>query len=368
MSNFRMMLLSTAAIGLTAAAVTPASAGEVEKSVSISGHVARMVGVVDRGDTDEFLHADANRSGSRVVIKGTAASESMTMGTYFRIRMDGSGNESINSSSSASMTTDKSYLYVKTSGGTLSLGDQCAAGCAYEPDSQSKSGASGLGSNFGGAPFGGRFMVKGSPDNETDTSNTAVGGVGTYTGGGGTSIKYSSPDLNGLSFEVGLGGGSSDGGAAEVVSGNVGYSADFDGVAVGAHYVYVSNAGDSTTVAKTQNAGLGVEVNGINAAIGWGNQNMKGASTQDPTVWVGSLGYDSNASDLGETSFRVSYTNDSEGAADTGDFKQWALDIEQNMDDYGTAIFGGVAKQKYSITGTNYEDILTTWVGLKVSF
>ncbi|MBT6406707.1 MAG: hypothetical protein HOK06_03820, partial [Rhodospirillaceae bacterium] len=48
MSKFKMMLLGTVA-GITAVASAPASAGEVEKTVSVAGQVARQVMIVDDG-------------------------------------------------------------------------------------------------------------------------------------------------------------------------------------------------------------------------------------------------------------------------------------------------------------------------------
>ncbi|NQU59409.1 MAG: porin [Rhodospirillales bacterium] len=369
MSNFRMMLLSTAAIGLTAAAVTPASAGEVEKSASVGGHVARMVGVLNDAETSNLLHDDSNRSGSRIIVSGEAVSESMTFGARMQIRPDGGGNANPAAVTANAINFNQSYVYASSSMGTLALGAQDSAGADFAPHSSSTSGAAGHGSNSGGAPFGGAFLVKGTKRNE-ETAGTTVGGNGTYSGGGGTSIKYASPDLNGFAFAVSGGGGAAEGGAAENVSGNISYGADYNGTAVGAHYTYISTSGDSTTIDTIQNAGLGFELaNGINAAVGWGDVDMATGSALDPRLYFVAVGYDTSAvSDLGETSVAVTYTDDSEGVADTGDYTQWSLNLEQDLTDYGTTIFGGIAKQEYSITGTNYEDIVTTWLGLKVAF
>lgn len=369
MTNFRTILMGTAAVGLSVAAFSSAQAGEVEKSATFSGHVARMIGVVDNGDSSNLLAEDSDRSGSRIYIGGSAVSETLTMGAKMQFRPDGGGNSSINSTSGGTVSQVQSYVYVTNSMGTLTVGSITQAGGAYNMHSSSFSGAQGLGADSNGTPFGaGQFTVSTDKDTEENTG-AKVSGSGAYTTSSGHGVQYSSPEFNGFSVGAGLAGGATEGGLGEVASAWVAYNADYDGTKITAHWVGSSTAGDSTTVDSIQNAGLGVELaNGINAALGWGDKSMATGSLLSPRAWYGELGYDMSVNDMGETSIMVNYSNQDETVADTGDYDMWALNVEQNMDDYGTTIFGGIARQDYSITGTNYDDVVTSWIGLKVAF
>lgn len=372
MTNFRTMLLGSAAVGLSMVAISAAQAGEVTKSATFSGHVARMIGTQDNGDGAQVLAEDSDRSGSRIYIGGSAVSESLTMGAKMQFRPDGGGNSSVSTTSGGTVTQVQSYVYVTNPMGTLTIGNTTQAGGAFNMHSSSFSGAQGLGADSNGTPFGAaQFVPKGSKDKESGsgTSATKVSGSGEYTSDSGHGVQYASPDFNGFSVGGGFAGGATDGGLGEVVSAWVGYSADFDGTKVAAHWVGSSTAGDHATVDRVMNAGLGVELaSGLNAAAGWGDKSMVAGSALNPNAWYGEIGYDMSLSDMGETSIMVNYSDQTETVADTGDYNMWALNVSQSMSDYGTTIFGGLAKQEYSTTATKYEDVVTSWVGIKVAF
>ncbi len=104
MSNFRIMLLSTAAIGFAGALATPASAGEVEKSASFGGHVNRTVSIVDDGDSTDVMTGDNGASMSRVRFQGSAVSESLTTKAYIEVRARGNRSTSTTAAAASGST------------------------------------------------------------------------------------------------------------------------------------------------------------------------------------------------------------------------------------------------------------------------
>ena len=84
MSKFKVMLLGSVAAGLTLGTTSGVIAGEVEKSASTKGHVARLIGTQDDGGSATLQHQDSDRSGSRFYMMGKAKSESMELVLYNR--------------------------------------------------------------------------------------------------------------------------------------------------------------------------------------------------------------------------------------------------------------------------------------------
>ncbi|NQV47863.1 MAG: porin [Rhodospirillaceae bacterium] len=372
MTNFRIMLLSTAAIGLTAVAVTPASAGEVEKSMSMSGHVARSVGIVDNGDTAMFISDDSTRSQSRFKIGASAASEELTVGANVDLRLDGGGNNTGAAPTAESITLNYSNVTLSNNMGTLRIGVSDGAGDEYGVHGSSLSGANGLGmSSSSGAEAKGGFIVKGSGaagGAEDPTALATTDGNAGFSTGWGNVVRYESPDFNGFSAMVSLTGGAT-GGGGELVSGNIGYSADYDGVAVAAHLSGGNSSGSSATQDNIWDAGLGIELaNGLNFMGAYAEKNLTGTTTQDPEMWMAQVGYDASVFDAGGTAVNITYVNQSDAVVDTSDYTAVGINLTQSLSDYGTDIYAGISQQTYDTSTANYEDITAGWVGVKVSF
>lgn len=368
MSKFKVMLLGSVAAGLTLGTTSGVIAGEVEKSASTKGHVARLIGTQDDGGSATLQHQDSDRSGSRFYMIGKAKSESMEIGAVQQIRLDGEENNSPTSAGGGVVSLANSYVYVKNAMGTLSLGDKTNAS-SMNLSGSSLSGAAGLGARAHDAPFNNTFTTA---NNGTDEENagSAVGHDVSFSSDVGNGVHYNSPSFNGFTLDVSIGGSDTEGGLGERWGSKVKYSGDFNGTAVKAHGQFANIAGDDTATDAVWNVGVGFELaSGINFDAGYGQMEMATGSLMDPEAYQISIGYDSKEfSSMGETSVQLVYGDQSEVVADTGDWNQVALNIEQDLSDYGTSIFGGIAKQEYSISGTDYEDVTTTWLGMKVSF
>jgi len=372
MSNFRIMLLSTAAVGLAGALATPASAGEVEKSASFGGHVNRTVSIVDDGDATDIRSGDNGASMSRVRFQGSATSESLTTKAYIEVRARGNRSASNTGTAASGSTLSMRHSYVSLSNnmGTLILGDT-------NPSGDLNGWASGM---FSGAWHGvdgdtltggeqGAFIVKGagaSTGQEESGLGTTVSPGHTLSSGRGGVIRYDSPDFNGISVSGSLKGGAD---AAEEASASVGYSADYDGTKVAVGYGYTNCAGNDTTYKSFHSVGGGIELaSGINAHVGYFKKNNKASGAIDPREWTVDLGYNMNVVDAGQTSVNITYSNLDEALAVSDDLKWYGINVAQELSDYGTSLYGGISRAEYTVTGTNYEDITAGWVGVRVTF
>lgn len=367
------MLLSTAALGLTGAVMSSASAGEVEKSASFSGHVNRAVGAVDDGDNTAMANSDNGISMSRVRFVGEAASESLTTKAYIEVRARGASNANTNAQTGASLSMRHSYVSFTNNMGTLLAGQTDPAQDNVAPGFNSKSGASWLGSMvFQANPFGAAGFITSTAGNlggAEETGLTRVSPVFNTTSGRNNVVRYTSPDMNGFSVEASI-SGAGTGSANESAGANIQYDADFDGTAVNFGASYAGLSGASATLDDMWDASLAVELaSGINGLIGYGNRDLTANGRSNQTIWWAEVGYDmTGVSDLGGTSILLSYNNQDGGLANSSDYVAYNLNLSQSLADYGTTIYAGLSKQTYDIDGTNYDDIDAGWVGAKITF
>lgn len=368
MSNFRIMLMSTAAIGLAGALATPAFAGEVEKSASFSGNVHRVIAIVDDGDSSD-LKTDENTS--RISFSGSAVGESFTAMAKVEMGVAGASSDGSNGAGNAGgVSVRHSFLALSSSMGTINIGQTNPASEQYGWGTGKMSGASGNGVD-GDTPIRGSgtaFLVKGAgtATGQEESTLASVGGPTSYSTGRTGTIRYDSPDLNGFGFSASINGGAD---AAEQVDFAAGYSADFDGTAVAIGVMYSNLAGNSTSLDKAVAVGGGFELaSGLNFHVGYGKQTAEAAGAAEQSMWTVDVGYDMNVVDAGSTSIVVNYTDAGDVSVVNDDMKWMGLSVQQELSDYGTTIYGGISRAEYDVTGTNYEDLTAGWFGIKVAF
>ena len=375
MSKFRLMMMSTAALGMAGVAMSTASAGEVEKSASFSGHVNRVVGVVDNGDNTTISAKDNGTSASRFRFDASAKSEDMTISARTELGASGSGNTDANAESSESVSLRHSYVSINNSAGTLTIGHTSGAADAGVGQN-SKSSAAWYGTmNYSGSPVssGGFVTTTAAAAANGGAEETGIASVTGYLAGTSTGrnnvIKYSSPDMNGFDFSASIGGGAT-GSANEQAEFFASYGADFDGTAVDIQGAYAATAGNSTTNKDAWHVSLAGELaSGLNAAIGYGEISKKATATNDVEIFFAELGYDmTDVSDLGGTGINIQYMDQDYSKTNTSEYQVIGVNVSQSLADYGTTVYGGVSQQSYSVTGTTYEDINSGWVGIKVVF
>jgi hypothetical protein len=351
------MLLSTAAAGLVAAAVSPASAGEVEKSMKVSGHINRLISITDDGENTTIGQSDnANVSGSRARIVASAKSESMTIGATTELGIQANpGLSSQSDSSTTSINLRHSYISVGNSMGTLYVGHTWGADWLATSNSMSGTGNAGF---YDGSSVGGEELhVKNNT--ATGTSGVSVASVlPNFTGYRKSGIKYVTPNMSGFTAEVGFSEQSN--GAASLR-----YSGDFDGTKVAATAAWGGNA----TTAYDANWGGSVAVGlagGLNASVAYSQRDLApGSALKDPEMWGASIGYK-----MGANGITAWWQNVQDNGANGNDATAYALVAQHVMKDYGTTIYGGIQNTQYDTpaTATQYDDLTAGWVGIRVNF
>jgi len=367
MTKFRMMLMGTAAVGLTAAAMSTASAGEVEKSMGVSGHVNRAVVMGDDGYEGFILHNDPhNISQSRIRTKASAKSESLTIGATVELGVSSGASVTQDGSSTASNSfrIRHSFVHLSNSMGKLRIGQTAHANDTLGNVDMSSTGNA---ESFDGSVSDGvKFHTSGSLTQAAGVSvATANGGPG--SAGRTSGISYDTPNLSG--FKATISHTHNRSGSALLT-----YSADFDGVKVKAQ------AGGEILSGETNDSavryGLGFKLaNGLNLSGTYAkvtrnstNANIAGTATKDPVTIYAKLGYDLNVSDMGKTGLAISYRTAEDQATNGDEFKQYSFLVSQSLSDYGTTIYGGISQYEYDTTAGDFDDITAGFMGVKVVF
>jgi len=353
MSNFRIALLSTAAI-VAAVAVTPASAGEVEKSMSVSGHINRAVVVSDDGTSTTINSIDNNSTGeSRFRIRGSAKSESLTFGTLIELGTRVNGNTGSHANTdNPNIRIRHSYLSVGNNMGTLYLGQTWNADWLSTSSSLHGTGTAGF---YDGHTVAGEIF---NPTGTTSpTTGPTVGGVmANYTHYRNNGVKYVTPNMGGFKVEVGH--TDANGGAASLR-----YSGDFDGTKV-VGTLAVGSEGSSDAFDNSVSGSVAVRLaGGISASGAYSTKESNTVGTNDPEMWAAGLGYT-----MGANGVTVWYQNVDDGGGNGTEANALALVVEHKMPAYGASIYGGIQNSEYETTTTKYDDITSGWVGVKVTF
>jgi hypothetical protein len=365
MTNFRMMLISTAAMGLTtAAAVSTSYAADVEKKMSMSGFVNRAIIAGDDGVNDFTAHSNPGGiAQSRVKIKGEAKSEAMTIQAYLEFRTTAGTDPSATAEGSTAVSMRHSKITLTNSMGSLIVGHTSHAGESIIGIDNS---GTTLTSVLGGSPFDAiQFNDSSTGAGTIAAGSTVIAAHGSdYSGGRASGITYATPKFNGFSAQI-----------SNVERDNqygIKYGGDYNGVKLTAAYSY-STLTDPGAFGVDSNSGGGVGIelaNGLNVSSNYRTEDRASGSTvDDGDVWSSKVGYKmSGLSDLGGTNLAIMYKQ-AENAATTGDeYKEMSFLVQQSISDYGTTVYGGFSNMSFDTTAANFDDINGLWIGALVNF
>ena len=365
MTNFRMILLSTAAVGLvTIAATSTTSAGEVEKKFAWSGQTNRVVATGDDGEETFLIHQDGQTSGSRARMKASAKTEAMTIGATVELAIQAGKSVSQHNAGSDGFSIRHSYVYVKNSMGQLTMGDTSHAGESFAGmDVSSTSNAEA----FSGTVFDGiKFKDSGSADGLPAAGVAVSKGHGSdFSASRGSGASYTTPVFNGFKAKV---SGVNDGGTA----GEITYGGNFNGTKLKAGYTYMNIAGDK--IENKQGYGLGISLaSGLNLSGNYKfiekDSKQNAANNDDPSVIYGKIGYKMPAiTSMGTTNIAVSYRKAEDVTITGDDFEAYSFLVNQGLNDYGTTVYGGFSNIAYDTTLADFDDINGIFMGMKVVF
>jgi hypothetical protein len=360
-----MMLLSTAAIGLTSvAAVSTSSAADVEKSMALSGQVNRVTLMGDDGEDTFITHGDGNTSGSRMRVRGSAKSESMEIGFLNEFGFQAERRPVQTAAGDTSFAIRHSTLYARNNLGRLDVGFTAHAGESFSNVDVSGTGiASGATATaLDGLVFNDSSTITGS---QAAGPTVLVGYGGGMGAGRSSGVSYSTPSLNGFGFKASHRTDAS--GSYEAT-----YGGDFNGVALRAGYSYANVAGGTND--NVHGGGVGITLpGGLNLSANYRQTELEDlantANNGDPETYYGKVGYKlSGISDLGGTSVAVEYRKTEDENLTGDDFESVGFLFVQALSDYGTSVYGGFTNISYTTALSNFDDINAFWMGARVTF
>lgn len=367
MTNFRLTLLSTAAMGLMA--VSTASAADVEKKMAWSGFVNRVIITGDDGENNFISHSDPVSVGqSRGRIKASAKSDAMTVGALIEIGLTDGDNATQSASGAESFTVRHSMVHVSNAMGKLTVGHTAHAGEAYGVSDVS---GTSLATSHSATPYADVLF-----NDSSSTPGSAAAGVSVETAQGGgyqpgrlNGISYTTPKFNGFTAMVSH---RTDASGAY----NVKYGGDFNGLKLSAGYSFgnlATAAGTAKTAATdyVHGGGVGIEIpTGLNLSVSYREESKNSANTApDGNNMMAKLGYKmSGISDLGATNVALMYKKSEDQSTTGDDFVNISLLFTQSLSDYGTTVYGGFSNLSYDTTASNFDDINGFFMGAKVDF
>lgn len=372
MSKFRMMLLGTVAVGLTAAAA-PASAGEVEKKMTVKGQVNRVVIAIDDGANEYVAGEDNDSSGSNIKFDGSAKSETLTVKAHLNVNFEGANAVGPTVGTTSKQAVSYSWVSLANDMGELRIGEVKSSNKSVMGTSLGNYGQSGFADPVSNTLGFNAVGSDQSIESGGSASGVTLGTVAnTFGNGAVNAIKYISPKFNG--FQIGADISSknnTDSAIGSGASGTVTYNADYDGTKVKAVIGAGTHAASSTSSDGNYSGAVAVKLaSGLNAAVAYGKQDLNSSQTgrSDPDGLSVQIGYDAKMIDAGTTSFQVLYYEINDNSANGDKYESTGVNIQQSLSDYGTTIYGGVRQWEYTTTATKYQDITAGWVGVKVAF
>ncbi len=360
MYRFRQMLLGTVAIGFLGVVGSPVQAGEIEKSIAVSGHINRAIIVSDNGENTAVSQTDSTRvAGSRFRINASVKSDSMTIKTSMELGVQSNG--SLGSHATADTTSiniRQSYIALSNSMGTFTIGHTGVA-----DDSVAGNKLSGTGN----AGFYGDSLLHGEElritgDTGTASSGVTVGGVlSDLDAKRANTVKYKTPDMAGFTVTVGF--ANQDHGAARLD-----YKADYDGTKVSASASWGSRGGTAAIDAVWGGSVAVSLANGLNGSVAYTQRDLNSAvaanvGLSDPAMVGASIGYKA-----GVNGITAWYMQVDDLGANNNKAESYALVVQHDLPDYGTSFYGGIQNVSYDVTGTTYDDTTGAWVGVRTNF
>ncbi len=359
MASLRFALLGLVATGLLSTIVSPVDAGEVEKTIAISGHVNRALVVSDNGDATTLGQIDNTEvAGSRFRITAWAKSESLNIGAITELGVQSNGAVASDAAASTtSLNIRHSYVSIGNAMGTLDIGHTSTADDGFLGNNLSGTGNAGF---YDGTTIGGETMHV-SGDTGTATGPSVLSILQFFDGGRSSNVKYTTPNAGGFTGVIGFA-------HDDHASARLNYAADYDGTKVATSAGWGSR-GATASIDHEWGGSMAISlVGGLNGSVAYSRSDLNGAITTnaglaDPEMWGASIGYT-----MGANGISAWYQNVQDLGANGSEAKSYALMAEHKMADYGASLYGGIQNVEYDTTAANYDDLTSGWIGIRVGF
>ncbi|MBL4721158.1 MAG: porin [Alphaproteobacteria bacterium] len=346
--------------------------------LTVSGHLNRMVQLVDNGVNSEFRHVTNQQSRSRVRWVGTGKlSDDISVRTLIEF----GNSDAISSSQSiagaevngaafdtrhidlqlTSKTMGKLYIGHGSDAADSIQGHTDLSGTLVALSGAGDEDLSFADENF---VFGTGANIAAGTSSRVDNFNDELDGTRDDR------IRYDTPSIGG--FRASISHANKD-----VVAGAIRYAGSFSGVKVKAGFAHIHNeAGAGATVqgiAQQRNVntgGVGILLPmGLSFQVQVGERDLDTVGRNDPTTQFYRIGYRFKASELGETRLAASYHNAEDYSANGDDLEIMSVAVVQIIEPLGAELYASYSNLDLERTGVvGIEDIDVVSIGMRVKF
>jgi hypothetical protein len=332
--------------------------------LTVSGHLNRMVQLVDNGVNSEVRHTTNQQSRSRVRWVGTGK---LTDDISVRTLIEFGNQDAISSGQSVQATevnggtfdtrhidlqlTSKSmgklYLGHGSDAADVSMGSTDLSGTLV-----ALSGGGDEDLTFGGENFvnaaGTVILRSGAASDE-------------YDGTREDRIRYDTPSFGGFK---GMISHAND----DTVAFGMRYGGSFSGLKVKAHVSRINNEANAQRDVTSAAVGILLPM-GLSVQVAAGERDLDTTGREDPTMMFYRVGYRFKGSEMGETRLAISYSENEDLALDGDKLQTTSVAIVQIIEPLGSELFASYNNVDLERTGVvGIEDIDVFSVGMRVKF
>jgi hypothetical protein len=332
--------------------------------LTVSGHLNRMVQLVDNGVNSEVRHTTNQQSRSRVRWVGTGK---LTDDISVKTLIEFGNSDAISSGQSVQATEvnggtfDTRHIDLQLTSksmGKLYLGHGSDAADA-------SMGSTDLSGTLVALSGGGDEDLTFGGENFVNAAGTVILRSGAasdeYDGTREDRIRYDTPSFGGFKGMI------SHANDDEVAFG-MRYGGSFSGLKVKAHVSRINNEANAQRDVTSAAVGILLPM-GLSVQVAAGERDLDTTGREDPTMMFYRVGYRFKGSEMGETRLAISYSENEDLALDGDKLQTTSVAIVQIIEPLGSELFASYNNVDLERTGVvGIEDIDVFSVGMRVKF
>jgi hypothetical protein len=332
--------------------------------LTVSGHLNRMVQLVDNGVNSEVRHTTNQQSRSRVRWVGTGK---LTDDISVKTLIEFGNSDAISSGQSVQATEvnggtfDTRHIDLQLTSksmGKLYLGHGSDAADA-------SMGSTDLSGTLVALSGGGDEDLTFGGENFVNAAGTVILRSGAasdeYDGTREDRIRYDTPSFGGFK---GMISHAND----DTVAFGMRYGGSFSGLKVKAHVSRINNEANAQRDVTSAAVGILLPM-GLSVQVAAGERDLDTTGREDPTMMFYRVGYRFKGSEMGETRLAISYSENEDLALDGDKLQTTSVAIVQIIEPLGSELFASYNNVDLERTGVvGIEDIDVFSVGMRVKF
>jgi hypothetical protein len=332
--------------------------------LTVSGHLNRMVQLVDNGVNSEVRHTTNQQSRSRVRWVGTGKlTDDISVKTLIEFgNADAiSSGQSVQAAEVNGGTFDTRHIDLQLTSksmGKLYLGHGSDAADA-------SMGSTDLSGTLVALSGGGDEDLTFGGENFVNAAGTVILRSGAasdeYDGTREDRIRYDTPSFGGFK---GMISHAND----DTVAFGMRYGGSFSGLKVKAHVSRINNEANAQRDVTSAAVGILLPM-GLSVQVAAGERDLDTTGREDPTMMFYRVGYRFKGSEMGETRLAISYSENEDLALDGDKLQTTSVAIVQIIEPLGSELFASYNNVDLERTGVvGIEDIDVFSVGMRVKF